>query len=282
LITNPDLIMKNKFPAALAVVVLLLSSQHIFAGGTNDPTVELRDLVAQIKIKLAQGQKAESDFAPELKQFDNLLAEHQGEKTDAVARILYMKATLYGEVFGDTAKAGALMKQLETDFQGTQFVVLIERQEAKAAESKKIQDTLAIGTKFPGFNEQDINGNPISVSNYKGKVVMIDFWATWCGPCRGEVPNVVATYQRYHNKGFEIVGVSLDQDKQKLLDYTQQQNMAWPQFFDGLGWNNKLAIRYGVESIPASYLLDGNGNIIAKDLRGEELEAVVAKAVAAN
>jgi thiol-disulfide isomerase/thioredoxin len=276
------MIMKNKFPAALAVVVFLLSGQHIFAVGTNDPAVELRSLVAQIRTKLAQGQKAEGDFAPELKQFDNLLAEHQGEKTDAVAKILYMKATLYGEVFGDTPKADALTKQLKTDFQGTQFVALIERQEAKAAESKKIQDSLAIGTKFPGFDEQDVNGKPISVSNYKGKVVMVDFWATWCGPCRGEIPNVVATYQKYHNKGFEIVGVSLDQDKQKLLDYTQQQNMAWPQFFDGQGWNNKLAVKYGIESIPASFLLDGNGNIIAKNLRGEKLEAAVAKAVAVN
>jgi thiol-disulfide isomerase/thioredoxin len=274
--------MKNKFFAVLAVVVLLLSIPRIFAAGTNDPTVELKGLVTQIKAKLTQGLTSESDFAPELKQFDNLLAEHQGEKTDAVAQILYMKATLYGEVFHDFTTAEALMKQLKTDFQGTRFVAMIEQQEAKAAERKKIQDALAIGSQFPGFDEQDVNGKPISVSSYKGKVLMVDFWATWCPPCRGEVPNVVATYQKYHDKGFEIIGVSLDQDKQKVLDYTQQQNMTWPQFFDGQGWSNKLAVKYGIESIPSSFLLNGNGNIIAKDLRGDDLQAAVAKAVAAN
>jgi thiol-disulfide isomerase/thioredoxin len=274
--------MKNKFFAVLAVVVLLLSIPRIFAAGTNDPTVELKGLVTQIKAKLTQGLTSESDFAPELKQFDNLLAEHQGEKTDAVAQILYMKATLYGEVFHDFTTAEALMKQLKTDFQGTRFVAMIEQQEAKAAERKKIQDALAIGSPFPGFDEQDVNGKPISVSSYKGKVLMVDFWATWCPPCRGEVPNVVATYQKYHDKGFEIIGVSLDQDKQKVLDYTQQQNMTWPQFFDGQGWSNKLAVKYGIESIPSSFLLNGNRNIIAKDLRGDDLQAAVAKAVAAN
>jgi thiol-disulfide isomerase/thioredoxin len=104
----------------------------------------------------------------------------------------------------------------------------------------------------------------------------------WCGPCIGEVPNVVATYQKFHGKGFEIVGVSLDEDKQKLLDYTQKQGMTWPQFFDGQVWKNKLAVKYGIEAIPSSFLLDGNGNIIAKDLRGDALEAAVAQATAGN
>ena len=98
-------------------------------------------------------------------------------------------------------------------------------------------------------------------------------------PCRGEIPNVVATYQKYHDQGFEIIGVSLDQDRQKLLDYTREQDMTWPQYFDGQGWGNKLAAKYGIESIPATFLLDGNGKIIGRDLRGDELTAAVAKAL---
>lgn len=89
----------------------------------------------------------------------------------------------------------------------------------------------------------------------------------------------MATYGKYHGKGFEIIGVSLDQDQQKLLNFTKQNNMIWPQFFDGQGWNNKLAVKYGIESIPATFLLDGNGKIIGKDLRGEELEQAIARAL---
>jgi thiol-disulfide isomerase/thioredoxin len=107
----------------------------------------------------------------------------------------------------------------------------------------------------------------------------VDFWATWCGPCRTELPNVIATYKKYHDQGFEIIGVSLDQDQAKLTGFTKSMNMTWPQFFDGQGWQNKLAVKYGIESIPATYLLDGNGKIIGRDLRGDELTQAVAKAL---
>lgn len=274
--------MKSKLFAFLAISVSLLSSECIYASGINDPAVELKALVKQVQVKLSQGHKTESEYAIELKQFDSLLAEHQGERTDAVAQILYMKATLYSQVFGDATHADELMKQLKTDFKGTQFVALLEKQEARQAEAKAIHTGLVEGSKFPDFNEQDVNGKSISVANYKGRVVLVDFWATWCGPCRGEVPNVVAAYQKYHAKGFEIVGVSLDQDRTKLINYTESQHMTWQQFFDGQGWSNKLGVKYGIQSIPASFLLDGKGNIIGKDLRGDALEAAVAKAVAAN
>jgi thiol-disulfide isomerase/thioredoxin len=146
-------------------------------------------------------------------------------------------------------------------------------------EAQKIQAALAIGVKFPDFNEKDTAGKPLAIANYKGKVVLIDFWATWCGPCRAELPNVIATYKKYHNQGFEIIGISLDQDQAKLTGFTKSMNMTWPQYFDGQGWGNKLAVKYGMESIPATYLLDGNGKIIGRDLRGDELTQAVAKAL---
>ena len=146
-------------------------------------------------------------------------------------------------------------------------------------EAQKIQAALAIGVKFPDFNEKDTAGKPLAIANYKGKVVLIDFWATWCGPCRAELPNVIATYKKYHNQGFEIIGISLDQDQAKLIGFTKDMNMTWPQYFDDQGWQNKLAVKYGIESIPATYLLDGNGRIIGRDLRGDELTQAVAKAL---
>ena len=140
--------------------------------------------------------------------------------------------------------------------------------------------SFAVGTKFPGFSEKDLNGRPLSLADYKGKVALVDFWATWCGPCLLELPNVLATYDRYHPRGFEIVGISLDQDEQKLRAFTRDRNMNWQQFFDGKGWQNRLALKYGVESIPVTYLLDANGTIIGKDLRGPDLERAVATALA--
>ena len=199
---------------------------------------------------ISAGKRTESGLADDLKQFDVLLAEHKGEKTDDVARILYMKAMLYGEVLNNDAKAEELLKQLKTDFKDTQFVANLEKQEAAEAAAKKIQDALVVGTKFPDFNETDVAGQPLSIAGHKGKVVLIDFWATWCGPCRGELPNVIAAYQKHHAQGFDIIGVSLDQDKTQLLSFIKDQNMTWPQFFDGQGWGNKLAVKYGIEPFP--------------------------------
>jgi len=107
----------------------------------------------------------------------------------------------------------------------------------------------------------------------------VDFWATWCGPCRVELPNVLKAYNQYHAKGFEIIGVSLDENQAALKRFVQENGFAWPQYFDGKRFDNKLAMKYGVGSIPSSYLLDGDGKIIGVNLRGAELAAAVAKAL---
>jgi thiol-disulfide isomerase/thioredoxin len=145
---------------------------------------------------------------------------------------------------------------------------------------RKIQQRLVVGAKFPDFQEKDMEGKPLSVSQHKGKVVLVDFWATWCMPCRMELPNVIATYEKHHGNGFEIVGISLDQDAAAMKNYTKTSGMPWPQFFDGQLWQNKLAQQYGIMSIPATFLLDKQGTIIGRDLRGPELEQAVADALA--
>jgi len=274
--------MKTNLLFALATAFALSFTPFTSPAMAGDASTELKDLVTKIKADLEAGKKTEAELADDLKQFDVLLAEHKGEKTDAVARILYMKATLYAEVLHNPAKADQLMKQLNTDFSGTQFVTEMNQRAEKRKAAQQIQSSLVVGATFPDFNVKDANGQPLSIANYKGKVLLIDFWATWCGPCRGEIPNVVATYQKYHDQGFAIIGVSLDQDRQKMLDYTKQMKMTWPQFFDGQGWGNELAVKFGIESIPATFLLDGNGKIIGRDLRGDDLTQAVAKALAAK
>ncbi|HKI69588.1 MAG TPA: TlpA disulfide reductase family protein [Verrucomicrobiae bacterium] len=277
--------MKTKILIVFAAASLVLSSQFAFAADTNTTTTELKALVTKIQTKIRAGQTEEKDFGPELKEFDTLLAKHKSEKTDAVANILLLKSTLYLEVFNDPDKAKAAVERLKKDFPDTKagqnadrMIAMIDKQSA----AMKIQNSLAVGTKFPDFSEKDVNGKPLSITNYKGKVVLLDFWATWCGPCVAELPNVIKTYKKHHGDGFEIIGISLDDDQQKLETFTKQKNMTWQQYFDGKGWGNKLAVKYGVQAIPATFLLDGNGKIIGKNLRGEALEDAVNKALAKN
>lgn len=267
---------KNKLALILGVAALLLPCQRGFAG---DATTELHALVTKVNADLAAGKRTETALAGDLKQFDALLAEHKGQKTDAVAQILYMKAMLYSGPLNDDAKAEKLLTQLKTEFKGTAFVAKLEKQEAAAAAAKKIQDSLVVGAKFPDFKVADVSGQPISVAGDKGKLLLVDFWATWCPPCRMEMPNVIAAYQKYHSKGFDIIGVSLDHDKAPLLSYLKDQKITWPQYYDGQGWSNKLAVKYGIQAIPANFLLDANGKIIGKDLRGDALSEAVAAAL---
>jgi thiol-disulfide isomerase/thioredoxin len=271
--------MKRLLLPALLAFGLLTYTPATFGA---DAKAELQELVGKVKAKLSGGHKTEADLADELKGFDTLLAEHKGEKTEDVAQILSMKALLYAEVLDDDDKATELLKQVQTDYpdtaaskQAAQIVASIAQQ----SESKKLRKGLVAGAAFPEFEGQDLEGKPLSVASRKGKVVLIDFWATWCGPCVAELPNVLAAYKKYHDKGFEIIGISLDKDHDKLTSFIKEKDVTWPQYFDGQGWQNKVSTKYGINSIPATFLLDKDGKIIASDLRGEALDAALGKAL---
>ena len=268
--------------AASAVALWVGFLQPSAAQEKPSLTSEMKAIVDQVNTKLKNGQDTEKDLAENLQQLDALWARHKDEKSDEVARILGVKATIYVRV-GNDAASQTILQQIVKEYPdtksaqaATKMLAAIQKQE----EAKKIAASLAPGSVFPDFSEKDLNGKPLSVAAYRGKVVLVDFWATWCGPCVAELPNVLKTYQKYHSQGFEIIGISLDQEKQKLESFLKQKGITWQQYFDGEGWENKLAAKYGIESIPAAFLLDGQGKIIGTDLRGEALSEAVAKALA--
>jgi peroxiredoxin len=135
-------------------------------------------------------------------------------------------------------------------------------------------ENTVIGAPFVDLKAKTPEGNDIALSDYagKGNVVLLDFWASWCAPCRQEMPAVVEAYRKYKNKGFEIVGVSLDQDPDAWVKAIETLNITWPQMSDLKAWESALSAAYGVNSIPHTVLLDKDGKIIAKDLRGEALQ----------
>jgi peroxiredoxin len=267
--------MKTKIIALLAAAAFTLSGLTVSAQDSSAAT-ELKSLVSKVQTKLKDGKKSEADLAPEMKEFDALLEKHKGEKTDDVAQILYMQALLYSQVLDNEAKSDELLAKLEKEFPDSKQAATVKQQAA----AKKLRAGLKPGAKFPDFEVKDFEGKPLSIAQFKGKVVLIDFWATWCGPCVAELPNVLKAYEQYHKDGFEIIGISLDSDKAKLEKFIADKKMTWPQFFDGKGWKNELGQKYGVNSIPATYLLNGEGIIVGENLRGEKLVDAVAKALA--
>jgi len=164
----------------------------------------------------------------------------------------------------------AAMAKLDESIATSPYYQLISERASKL-------ESVAVGQEAPDFTMNDTEGNAFSLSSLKGKYVLVDFWASWCGPCRRENPNVVKLYSEFKDKGFDILGVSLDEKKDAWLKAIEDDQLAWNHVSDLKGWKNEAAQLYAVSSIPHTVLLDPEGKIIAKNLRGEELRNKIAE-----
>ncbi|MGI9139279.1 MAG: redoxin domain-containing protein [Sediminibacterium sp.] len=210
-------------------------------------------------------------------EYDKLDAEMKAKQKEYVLANLNSPIVMYA--FGNFAGYSIKADEVEPLFLKIPLNVRNSVKGKEMADKIDIAKKTGIGKPAIQFTQNDTAGIPVSLASFKGKYVLVDFWASWCGPCRQENPNVVAAFAKYNAKGFTVLGVSLDQPtgKERWMEAIHKDNLTWTQVSDLKYWKNEVAVMYGVQAIPQNYLIDPQGVIIGKDLRGDALNSKLAE-----
>jgi thiol-disulfide isomerase/thioredoxin len=243
--------------SVLAALVCLAPLAHA-ADSFED---RMKAAMTEIQSKRGEGKNA---FFAEIEKQGRLLLKDFPDKKDPYQMLMAAAEN------GDPEKARAIIKEIITDKTPADV-----KQTAEGLLAKMDAVGKPLDIKFKA-----VDGRDVDLAAMKGKVVLVDFWATWCGPCVAELPRVKEAYDKLHPKGFEIVGISFDQDKSKLEEFVKSKEMAWPQYFDGEGWGNAFGKKYGITGIPAMWLVGKDGNLVdmnARDGLADKVEKLLAK-----